>query len=275
MKCEDVKFELVLFADAPASDGDATAVHEHLATCPVCRQLNAELQEVRVGLRKLSRPALPVNLVDTIQRSVREHSIPHTPVYGLLNPGSETRSFRLLFMSYTAGALASVALGFAFLVMILSSGIDSSGSGSMARRSSSAPVLMAGPADVYISQGRISPRDFANTRTDIAAMSPSVNPQGSLIDLTRSLVEGDLRDDEVVVVADVFENGSAQIAQVVEPSRNQNAVNELARALDYGASNTPFVPATLDQRSDTIRVIFKIQSVYVSTRERSRKSRSL
>ncbi|MEP7076170.1 MAG: zf-HC2 domain-containing protein [Acidobacteriota bacterium] len=273
MKCEDVKFELALFADTPASDEDTTAVHEHLAACPVCRQLNAELQEVRVGLRRMSRPLVPVNLVDTIQRSVREHSVPHTPVYGLLNPGSEARSFRLLFMSYTAGAFASVALGLAFLVMILSSGIDSSGS--IARRSSTAPVLMAEASNVDLSHGRISPKDFANTRTDIAAMSPSVNPQGSLIELTRSLVEGELQDDEVVVVADVFENGSAQIAQVVEPSRNHNAVNELARALDYGASNTPFVPATLDQRSDTIRVIFRIQSVYVSTKERTRKSRSL
>jgi hypothetical protein len=84
-----------------------------------------------------------------------------------------------------------------------------------------------------------------------------------------------MKDDEVVVVADVYSNGSAQIAQVVEPSHNRDAVVELARALDNGLGSTPFVPAAYDKRSDSVRVIFKIQTVYVSTQEKPRKRTSL
>jgi hypothetical protein len=174
-------------------------------------------------------------------------------------------------MSYSIGAFASLIFGFGFLWLILSSG---TGYGSIARYDSgsrtSIPLagLEPGQQNNVI---RLSAGDYARARSDIAAESPSVNPNGSLIELTKLLVNGEMRADEVVVVADVFEDGSAHIAQVVEPSRNGNAVYELAKALDFETSNSPFVPATLDQRSDTIRVILKIQSVDVSTREKPRK----
>ena len=75
-----------------------------------------------------------------------------------------------------------------------------------------------------------------------------------------------MRDDEVTVVADVFGNGLAQIAEVVEPSRDERAVEELERALQSDPSYAPFVPANMDQRSsETIRVVLKIQSVNVDT----------
>jgi hypothetical protein len=75
-----------------------------------------------------------------------------------------------------------------------------------------------------------------------------------------------MSDDEVVVVADVFSNGLAQIAEVVEPSRDRRAIEELEKALQSDPSLAPFVPADLDQRSTgTVRVIFKIQSVNVNT----------
>ena len=96
-----------------------------------------------------------------------------------------------------------------------------------------------------------------------------------MIELTNSLVNSDGKHGEVVVVADIYGNGSAQIAEVVEPSRDQNVLPELARALDYESDNPPFVPATFDQRSDNIRVVLKIQTVDVSTKERSKKRRSL
>lgn len=276
MKCEDIQFDLALFVDDPLSDGEAAALQEHLASCPVCRQSVADIQDIRLGLRTLSRPQVPAPVVDSIRDAVRGKAESGGAAYGLLNPIIAIRSYRLLILSYVVGAFASLVFGLTFLSLILSSGLSGRTDSTMAGRSSGSSVVIANSrSGVDTSRLNVSPRDYANTRSDIASVSPSVNPQGSLIDLTRSLVNGELRDDEVVVVADVFENGSAQIAQVVEPSRNQNAVPELARALDYESSNTPFVPATLDQRSDTIRVIFKIQSVYVSTKERPRRSRSL
>ena len=112
----------------------------------------------------------------------------------------------------------------------------------------------------------LSAADFAAARISVSGDSPSLNPQGALVALTKSIVRGKMKDDEVVVVADVFGSGLAKIAAVVEPSKDINAVRELEKALktnpDYAP---PFVPAKLDQRSDTVRVIFKIQSVNVDT----------
>jgi hypothetical protein len=111
-------------------------------------------------------------------------------------------------------------------------------------------------------------RSYASTRKDISNESPSINPEGALVALTNSLAEGDLKEGEVVVVADVFGNGLAKIDEVVEPSRDRRAVVELDRALRSDPAYAPFVPADLDQRPDSVKVILKIQSVNVSTRVR-------
>jgi hypothetical protein len=100
---------------------------------------------------------------------------------------------------------------------------------------------------------------------DVAGESPSVNPQGALVALTRSLVRGEMKDDEVVVVADVFGDGLAQIAEVVEPSHDRRAVDRLQKALEAGSDSAPFVSADMDRRSDPVRVVLKIQNVNVST----------
>jgi hypothetical protein len=82
-------------------------------------------------------------------------------------------------------------------------------------------------------------------------------------------VRGNATDDEVTVVADVFGNGLAQIAEVVEPSADRRAVEQLQKALESDPAYAPFVPANMDHRSGTIRVILKIQNVNVSTRAQS------
>jgi hypothetical protein len=109
---------------------------------------------------------------------------------------------------------------------------------------------------------------YAGPRRDVSSESPSVNPQGALVALTSSLVRGEMNDDEVVVVAEVFGNGLAKIDEVVEPSKNRRAVGELEKALKSDPDFAPFVPANLDQRPDSVRVVLKIQNVNVSTRIR-------
>jgi hypothetical protein len=75
-----------------------------------------------------------------------------------------------------------------------------------------------------------------------------------------------MRDDEVTVVADIFGNGLATISEVVEPSRDTKAVEELQEALQTDPSVAPFVPANMDHRSETVRVVLKIQNVNVAVR---------
>jgi hypothetical protein len=274
MKCEDVQIDLALFVDDQPG-GCTEAMNEHLTSCPLCRQTLSELRDNRLRLRSMARPAIPVAVLESIRSSVRAKAQPAVEAYGLLNPGSERRSYSLLFMSYAAGALASLVLGFTFLVLVSASGGGRRSDLGVAKNNLGSPVLISNNSLSAMDQEVLSPQDYASSRTSIAAISPSVNPQGSLISLTRSLMNGELKDDEVVVVADVYQNGSAQIAEVVEPSRNQSAVDELARAFDYDAGPA-FVPSTLDRRSsDPVRVILKIQSVYVSTKPHPRRTRSL
>lgn len=111
----------------------------------------------------------------------------------------------------------------------------------------------------------LSPDDYTYSNIAISGESPTVNPRGALVALTRSLVRGEMHDDEVTVVADVFGNGLAQIAEVVEPSGDANAVDELQKALQSDPAYAPFVPAKADRRSETVRVILKIQNVNVRT----------
>jgi len=83
--------------------------------------------------------------------------------------------------------------------------------------------------------------------------------------MTKSLVNRNLKEDELVVVADVFSNGLANIEEVVEPLDDQNTVYELEKAMQKDSSDAPFVPAILDRRADSVRVVLKIQRVDIKT----------
>ena len=274
MKCSDLKFDLSPYLDGLSSEEESAAVEAHLERCPNCRQTVDDLRRVRTGLRGLESPLIPDSLVVNLRESVvariaageSDYLFPFIPDW-LADPR------RIWLMSYSVGTLATLALGFSFLWMILLTGNTSRLQPMPYNNGSSrSSVLLARdgwPADV----AQPSPQAYALTRRDVSSESPSVNPNGTLIELTKLLVQGKIKDDEVVVVADVYSNGSAQIAQVVEPSRNRDAVLELAKALDTGPA--PFVPAVYDQRSNAVRVVFKIQTVYVRTQERPKKRASL
>ncbi|MEJ7615690.1 MAG: hypothetical protein WKF30_01650 [Pyrinomonadaceae bacterium] len=62
-------------------------------------------------------------------------------------------------------------------------------------------------------------------------------------------------DDEMIIVADVFSNGSAVLADVVLPPRNLHARRHQAAF----RSSPAFVPASLDHRPQTMRVVLSIQ----------------
>jgi hypothetical protein len=278
MKCEELQVNLALFLDDSLSKGESSIIEEHLPACPLCRQSLADMQAIRHGLHSLPRPPIPHSVLSSVRLSLRLRTDQGTAPFSLLNTGFRGQQYRVWLLSYAVSVFASIILGFSFLWLILIANVGNGRSNlaDTGKSPSRSPVILAsGIPNLDRGTLILSAKDFANTRSDIASVSPSVNPQGSLIELTKSLVKGEIRDDEVVVVADVYGDGSAQITEVVEPSRNQNAVTELARALDYETVNAPFVPATFDQRSDTIRVVLKIQSVDVSTKERARKRRSL
>ena len=260
MKCDDLKTSFSSYLDDGLdSRGAVQQIEMHLSSCPLCRQDMDDLRRIRNGLRSVQRAQIPQNVLASVRARVAiEANKVDRP--GLFLPAWRKASYEVWLMSYSIGAFASVVLGFSFLWVLLYANPAASRPDIVSSKSSTRPSFALAVGD-----DSVSPFEFVKTRSEVTAESPSVNPRGTLIGLTEALVKGELKDDEVVVVADVYENGLAQITEVVEPSRDRKAVGELARALDTDPAYSPFVTASMDQRSsDPVRVILKIQSVDVS-----------
>jgi hypothetical protein len=179
-------------------------------------------------------------------------------------------------MPYSVGTIASLVLTFAFLLTLLSTREATQRSVESAQMESNRRVvLMASNSNPKIDE--IISTDYSALNLPIADESPRINPTGALLALTKSIVRGKMKDEDVVVVADVFGNGIARIAEVVEAPRDRRAMLDLERALNEDPSFAPFVPANQDNRSDHVRVILKIQRVDVvdKTPRPKTKSRAL
>jgi hypothetical protein len=267
MKCSKIQFELGFYADGSLPESSAANVRDHLRVCPVCRQTYAETIEMRNALRRMQRPAMSAAL----SRSIKDAAIgERRKIEGALFtfPADLREWIELRLLPYGVGVLATVLVGFTFLAMLFSNLIDYG-----QKSPTDFSVLLASNRNPFDNSktGPISPEEYAQTRLAVAGESPSVNPNGALVALTKTLVRGDMKDDEVVVVADVFGNGLAQIAEVVEPSRDQRAVEELAKALATDPAYAPFVPTTLENRPENMRVVLRFQSVNVSMNQKRRR----
>ncbi len=262
MKCSDLQFNLSLYADAVLDEEETRDVAKHLDLCPLCRQSLAELRDIRFGLGQIRRPEIPSDFRNAL-RSAIDAEIRNRQHKWLPFSAPVREWLQMRFMPYSVGVFSSVVIALIFLTMMFSkvgpfTGLGGAGDPSAMLASDRHPSHAQSPSD-------IAQLDYARSRSDFASESPSVNPQGALIALTKSLVRGGMKDDEVVVVADVFGNGLAQIAEVIEPSRNRQAVGELEKALDSDPALAPFVAAGMENRPDSMRVVLKFQNVNVST----------
>lgn len=259
MKCEDLQLNLSIYLDNVLSEGEQFIVDEHLAQCPLCRLKLSDFQSLRRDLRVLPRPEPP----KFFPAALRQRLAVKANNERIINVKfREWLQMRL--MPYSVGVAASLLLGFSLLWSLLSSANNAP---ELAKFQPNKAVMLANPETLNLpNEVELSAADFAAARISVAGDSPSVNPQGALVALTKSIVRGKMRDDEVVVVADVFGDGLAKIAEVVEPANDRQTVRELKKALETNPDYAPpFVPANLDQRSKTVRVVLKIQRVNVDT----------
>lgn len=264
MRCSDIQSDLTLFQDDILSPAQSESITDHLASCPLCRQKLSELQSIRSALRSISRPVMPAPAVDSIRASVMTETR-RSRYSGLLSVSRNTfELIQMRLMPLGVGVVGSVLIGIGMLWLVLAANIRNIGP------AVSAPVATANAIPLHTADPfavDVDPTEYARARQSVAGESPSVNPDGALVALTRALVRGEMKDDEVVIVADVFSNGLAQIAEVVEPASNRQAVKELEKALETDPAFAPFVPAAVDRRSGTIRVVFKLQTVDVDIRD--------
>lgn len=274
MKCENLQFNLSIYLDDCLSADERAPVDAHLAECASCRQTLIDFQELRKSLRVMTRPEMPDYVLNSVRRAVADElqtADTTSPLF--LFPSASRGWLQSFLMPYSVGVAASLILGFLVLGVLLS-GVTGNGTNkefaSVAPKYSQ-PVMLTNPRltqnENFIFDSSDIPlgsKDFSNARLSVSGESPSVNPTGALIALTKSLVRGEMKDEEVVVVADVFGNGLAQISEIIEPPQNAQTLANLNKALNTDPDFAPFVPASFDKRADSVQIVLKIQRVDVN-----------
>jgi|CXWL01.1.fsa_nt_gi hypothetical protein len=274
MKCSELQLNLSLFADGLLGETESASIGAHLESCPLCRQAASDLRQIRSELRQVRRPEISATLKNKISESVRSEI--HREKRSWLPVAPDIREWlQMRVMPYGIGVFASLLIGVTFLTMMFSGMLATDRVQNMAKTGQSTIMLAANtnPYSDTATYDVISPTDFAKTRMAYSTESPSVNPEGALIAMTKSFIRGGMKDDEVVVVADVFSNGLAQVTEIVEPSRDRQAMVELQKALTSDPAFAPFVTADMDDRPESVRVVLKFQSVNVDTNPKRNRAR--
>lgn len=264
MKCSDLQNSVSQYSDGSLDGPEVAIVKSHLAACPLCRERVDEYRAMMADMRQFGRAAIPAGVSNKVRLAVRYEN--RSRNFAGFNP-ARLEWLQMRLMPLSVGVMASLVIGFSFVTLLLSGRFATEDYYSMRGRDTRIMVAPDGNSNTGSRPDDISPVDFARTRMAVSGESPSINPQGALATISRSLVNHGIRNTEVVVVADVFSNGLARIAEVVEPSQNVNAVDELEKALDSDNAAAPFIPAELDNRSGSVRVVLKFQSVEVNTRK--------
>ncbi len=266
MKCNDLQFILPLYSDSQLNEQELGLAENHFDSCPVCRQKLIDLQEIRNGLRSMSRPPVPPVLTASLMASVSSKLDAVKGRQMFQSAVNKKRWIDVWLMPVSVGSLATLLFGFTFLWLIVSAELRPGPTFSAYGNSGASDPTIVYPYSITFDEieSDLNPMEYASSRLAWSRESPSVNPRGTLVALTRNFTTRP-DEDELTVVADVYGNGSASITEVVEPSSDQSAVQHLQQALGSEGSAPAFVPASFDQRSDPLRVVLKIQNVSVYT----------
>lgn len=258
MNCDEIQESLSLYCDDGLADNERARCDRHLEVCPVCRAELADLRSLRLRLSALPRPSVPAKMVSAIQNAVRAEAVvqrarqraPKSEIF--IDFISEWLQPRV--MRYAFSSVASIILFSAVFVAL--------------RPHMLALHEAATAFEQFNSSGRggrfnindpITPTNYAALRSPFNSESPSLNPNGGLatFNLARE------SNDDMVVIADVFSNGTASVADVMHAPRDRRMLDDFQAAL---RNNAVFVPSSLDRRPETMRVVFSIQRVEVRER---------
>lgn len=264
MLCEETSQSLSQYVDDCVSLPARVAIDEHLDRCPVCRDEAIELRSLRRSLSLLSSPAPPSNLAATISNAL---AIEAAARRQQPNPSLGHRIARFVepwVMPYSAGSFASVLMFF-LMFTALRPHFVALREAAAQQRGNVFMIQTIGSYDLY---QPVTGKDLAAERAPFAVESPTLDPGGALAALTVSYarphanLDGDA--DDMIVVTDVFKNGVASLADVVQPPRDKRMLDEFESAL---RQNAAFVEASLDRRPETMRVVFAVQKVDVDERK--------
>ena len=236
MICEETQNSFSSYLDDALGADACEALTAHLDECPFCRQRLAETRAVVRGLANLSRPAAPAGLARSIsdalsiERAARVAQ-PRLPLWVVVARWIEPR-----VMPYTVGALTS-ALLFVTLANALRPHMR----------------LLRDLAQV------VQEPSLSAVPAPPGSDALSLNPSGDLFRVMSDTTHGG-GDDDITIVANVFSNGSASLEEVMQAPRDHQMLVQVEDAL----RRTPaFVPASLDRRPQTMRVVLSLSKVNV------------
>lgn len=254
MRCEQLQFDLPLYIDSVLDESVKRSIEEHLPACPLCRQKLSDYGEIRNALRQVGSPAVPLELVQSLRFSAVSNSRSREMFELVVDERGLWEKVEHWLLPFGTGAVISTLIAFLFLSFLFvrpASGLF--GGMDAVNRETATYTQPYDPSS--LSDGDLN--------IEIPDRSPEINPTGALIALTRSIVRGKLSNEEVVVVADVFGNGLANISEIVDPPKDERAMRELEKAFSTDPERAPFLPSKIDGKSDAIRVVLKIQRVDV------------
>lgn len=257
MLCEETRQTFSSYIDDCVSLPARVAIDEHLDRCPVCRAEVAELRSLTRSLSSLTRPKPPADLADTISDLLTIEAGARQAV----KPSFSVRVARFLeprVMPYTVGSFASVILFFLMFTALRPHFVALREAAALNHTSSGVFMVYEPGYNIY---QPVSRQDFANKRAPFGEQSPSLDPSGALAALTRAYSQPrahhyvDADADDMIVVTNVFSNGAASLADVVQPPKDKRMLQEFESAL---RQNAAFVPASYDRRPDTMRVVITL-----------------
>jgi hypothetical protein len=261
MTCSESQKAFSPYLDGALSREAGAALAEHLGACPVCRHQLEETRALVRGLSLMARPAPPHDLAASIRDALVIERAARNATPRLSPAERVTRWLGVRLMPYSVGAVYSVVLfvavfgGLRQQFKILRNLAD-------AQALENGQPVPGTEGVGYDVTRPLSPDLAAAARAHWGPESPTLNPRGALAALTVTPSrDGNPDDDDMIVVADVYSNGTASLAEVVEPPRNRRMVEDLQTAL---RKNPAFVPASLDRRPQTMRVVFVLQKMNVA-----------
>jgi Putative zinc-finger len=271
MNCDEIQQSLSLYADDGLTVEERLACNQHLEVCPVCRAHVGQLRALRSNLAMLAKPQAPADLIPAINialatMAAEQRTLRNASALDRINDFA-LRWLQPFAMRYAFSSIASIII-FAAVFAALRPHMIALHEATLAFQQ----IQLTTTPDEYLLVGYditkpISPQNYAALRTPFNAESPSLNPGGALATLgwqvdNRQRAER-ASDDDMVIVADVFTNGSASLANVMHAPRDRRVLEDFEKAL---RQNAAFVPAALDRRPETMRVVFSVQRVEVRDR---------
>jgi anti-sigma factor RsiW len=260
MTCLESQKSFTPYLDGALTREASAALAEHVGVCPVCRHRLEETRALVRGLSLMARPAPPPGLSAAIrdalviERAARNASPRLTPSERV------SRWLNARLMPYSVGAVYSVVLFVAVFGALRQQLVVMRNLAEAQALENGQPVRWADGRGFDVTRP-LSSDLAAAARAAWGPQSPTLNPRGALAALTVAPPgDGNPDDDDMIVVADVYGNGTASLAEVVEPPRNRRMVEDLQDAL---RKSPAFVPASLDRRPETMRVVFVLQRMNV------------